>query len=112
MLGGAMRQVGVIAAAGLYALEHNRKRVVDDHTNAQLLADRLACLDGVEVHARNTNMVFATLPVDDARTFEAQMQTQGVMLSLHGQSTRLVTHIDIDKADIDTAVAILEATLA
>ena len=112
MLGGAMRQVGVIAAAGLYALEHNRKRVIDDHTNAAALAAGLGDIDGVEVTGCSTNMVFVRMPVEDGGAFQSALAAHGVQVSMHGPSTRLVTHIDIAESDIGTAIDAVRSVLA
>jgi len=111
MLGGALRQVGLVAAAGRYALENNRARLVDDHANATALADGLRQIDGVEVAAQNTNMVFASFPVADDAGFLDAMATRGVRMLMNGGSTRMVTHIDISRSDVDLAVKTIADTL-
>lgn len=112
MLGGALRQVGLIAAAGHYALEHNRFRLVDDHANAAALAEGLGRIDGVDVLAQNTNMVFVQLPVDDDRTFVQTLADHGIKVVVNGGRSRMVTHIDIDRSDIDIAVKAIADALA
>ena len=112
MLGGALRQAGVIAAAGLHALEHHRHRMVDDHENAAALAAGLRAIDGVEVRAHNTNMVFAALPTNDDAVFIEQLAAQGVRIVLNGGATRLVTHLGIDRSDIDTTTKAIADTVA
>lgn len=104
MLGGTMRQVGILAAAGLHALEHNVDRLAEDHANAERLAQGLAGL-GLEVEPVQTNMVFVTLPKDTAAPLKAHLDASGVV-TLGGQKMRLVTHLDVDAAAIDRAVAV------
>jgi threonine aldolase len=106
MLGGGMRQSGVIAAAGLHALRHNIDRLADDHANAARLADGLGSLDGVEAVTHNTNMVFAEVhhgPGDLAGAVAAD----GLLLPGGGPTIRLVTHLDVSQDDIDRAVEIV-----
>jgi threonine aldolase len=104
MLGGGMRQSGIIAAAGIYALTHHVDRMAEDHRRAKWLATELSALDGlhVDIAAVETNMLFATLedhiPVDDLGDF---MADQGIILSA-GRTTRIVTHLDIDDAACQT----------
>jgi len=105
MLGGAMRQVGLIAAAGLHAVEHNRERMVDDHANAEALAAGMAEIDAVTVDNQATNMVFATLDVDDGgERFVNEMHAHGVIVRMHGGQTRLVTHLDVTADDVAKVV--------
>lgn len=111
MAGGGLRQAGLVAAAGRYALDHNRERLVDDHANAAALAEGLGNIDGVTIKGQNTNMVFADLPVDNDRAFVAAMAEQGVRLLVNGTSCRMVTHLDVDRSDIDTAVKVFAETL-
>src|SRR5260221_7669007 len=101
ILGGAMRQAGVVAAAGLYALEHNVERLAKDHANAARLAEGLKALDlPVEQH---TNMVFATVPAAQAATLAEHLKQRNVLV-LPGARMRLVTHLDVDEAGIDRAL--------
>jgi threonine aldolase len=106
VLGGAMRQAGVIAAAGLVALRDMRERLVDDHENAQLLADGLATIPGITVdpvHIR-TNMVFFAIPkgVDNA-DFVQTMKEQNILLR-GGPSFRAVTHYWITRERVQIFV--------
>src|SRR5690349_15760935 len=103
MLGGTMRQVGIVAAAGLYALEHNVDRLAEDHANAERLARGLAAL-GLKVDPVQTNMVFVTLPKDSASGLRAHLDKSDVA-TLGGARMRLVTHLDVDAQGIDRAVA-------
>jgi threonine aldolase len=102
MLGGAMRQAGVFAAAGLYALENNVERLAEDHRNAERLASGLRALDiPVEQH---TNMVFARIAPEKLDGLAAHLKSQEIAV-VPGQRMRLVTHLDVDAAGIDRAVA-------
>lgn len=105
MVGGGMRQAGIIAAAGLYALEHNRDRLLNDHEHARMLAEGLQQIDGVMVEHQDaqTNMVFVTPPADKADGLQAYLAEHGILI-LGGSRIRLVTHLDISREDIDIAV--------
>jgi threonine aldolase len=107
MLGGTMRQVGIIAAAGLYALEHNVERLADDHANAQLLARGLADA-GLKVDPVQTNMVFATIPADSVAPLARHLQAEGVS-ALVSPRLRLVTHLDLDRAQVERAIQVFAA---
>jgi threonine aldolase len=102
MLGGAMRQVGVLAAAGIHALEHNVDRLAEDHANAERLARGLAAL-GLPVAPVQTNMVFVEVPKDAAESLKRHLDARDVS-TLGGAKMRLVTHLDVDARDIDRAL--------
>ncbi len=103
-LGGGMRQVGVLAAAGLYALDHHVERLADDHVHARLLAE--AC--GVDPATVDTNIVAFERP--DAAAFIAAARDSGVLAGAVGARTvRLVTHLDISRADAEVAAKVLSA---
>jgi threonine aldolase len=102
MLGGTMRQVGVLAAAGLYALEHNVDRLADDHANAAHLAKGLAEA-GLKVDPVQTNMVFATVPADSVAGLKQHLEANGVK-ALVSPRLRLVTHLDLDRSQVERAV--------
>jgi threonine aldolase len=101
ILGGAMRQAGVIAAAGLYALEHNIERLAEDHRNAEALAKGLRDL-GLEVD-QHTNMVFARVSPESVSSLGDHLRNNGVLV-LPGPRMRLVTHLDVDAAGIERAL--------
>ena len=106
-LGGGMRQVGVLAAACTYALDHHLPRLGEDHENARLLAKRL----GVDPAAVETNMVVLD-DVEAAMVAEAA-KAQGVLVSqVSARRIRLVTHLDVDRAAIDRAADVLSELLA
>jgi threonine aldolase len=109
MLGGSMRQSGVLAAACLYALDHNVERLADDHENARVLADGLGDL-GVEVLPQETNIVIASVP--DPAAVIAAMAEAGVRISSAGRGRiRFVTHLDVDRAGVDEALATFRGIL-
>jgi threonine aldolase len=103
MLGGGMRQVGILAAAGLHALEHHVARLADDHANAERLAKGLAQA-GFEVEPPQTNMVFAKVAKERCARLQAHLAANGVV-AIVTPRTRLVTHLDVDPAGVDRAVA-------
>ncbi len=112
--GGGMRQAGIIAAGGLWALEHNLARLADDNANAHRLAQRLAEADPQSVDPRlvETNIVVIELGERDAAEFVAAAQRSGVRLSVLGPHTvRAVTHLDVDDTDIDRAAEVLARLL-
>jgi threonine aldolase len=104
MLGGAMRQVGILAAAGLYALEHNVERLAEDHANAERLARGLAAA-GLKVEGPHTNMVFASIPQERVAALKQHLEENRIV-ALVGPKLRLVTHLDVDTPAIDRAVEV------
>jgi threonine aldolase len=102
VLGGGMRQAGVLAAAGLYALEHHVARLAEDHDNAEHLARGLRAA-GYSVAAPQTNMVYVDLAPDDIEALAAHLGEHGILATL-APRTRLVTHLDINRAKIDAVV--------
>ncbi len=103
ILGGAMRQAGILAAAGLYALEHNVARLAEDHANAERLAQGLREA-GFEVQGPHTNMVFVKAPPGFA-----DHMVNNEILVLAGPRMRLVTHLDVGAAGIDRALAAIRS---
>jgi threonine aldolase len=108
MFGGAMRQSGILAAAGLWALDHNLARLVEDHANARLLAERLAGLRGVtlDLETVQSNIVIFRMEegAPDAATVVTRAQELGVLVSAFGVRTvRAVTHRDVSRADCELA---------
>ncbi|GAB2882657.1 low-specificity L-threonine aldolase [Paraburkholderia jirisanensis] len=104
VLGGGMRQAGVLAAACLYALEHNVGRLAEDHDNAAYLAAGLAQIDALKVQPHATNMVFAQIPQQHCAPLEAYLKERGILTQML-YASRFVTHMDVSRADIDTFVA-------
>jgi threonine aldolase len=111
ILGGAMRQAGIIAAAGLYALDHHVERLPEDHANAERLAAGLAGIRGLAVEPPQTNMVFVRIPAERAAALKRHLEQAGV-LALIGPRTRLATHLDVSAERIDRAVAAFQAFFA
>ncbi|TAM02961.1 MAG: low-specificity L-threonine aldolase [Paraburkholderia sp.] len=111
VLGGGMRQSGVLAAACLYALDHNVARLADDHANAARLAAGLAQIAQVKVMSQATNMVFAQFPQEHCAPLEAWLKERGVLTQML-YASRFVTHLDLSAADIDTFVEAVKAYFA
>jgi threonine aldolase len=114
-MGGAMRQAGIIAAGGVYALRHHVKRLADDHANARRLADGLAGLPGVDLDpATETNIVFFELTGGlDAAVVVERLLARGVRMGTLGPRTiRAVTHLDVSAEQIERALDAARAVLA
>ncbi|AOU99312.1 threonine aldolase [Acidihalobacter yilgarnensis] len=115
-LGGGMRQAGVIAAAGIVALEEMVERLADDHANARRLAEGLAALDGVRIASSTvqTNLVYfdLTRPSPDAADFCAALERQGVRMgATSATSVRAVIHRHVSAADVERVLAIVAEAL-
>jgi threonine aldolase len=104
MYGGAMRQAGIVAAAALYALDHNVERLAEDHANARALADGLAAIDGIGIDPATveTNIVIFEAP--DPAALVAGLAERGIEVSRFGARVRAVTHLDVSRGDIETAL--------
>ena len=108
--GGGMRQAGLLAAACLYALDHNVVRLADDHRRAAQLAEGLNGIDGVRVAAHHTNMVFIDVVADRLDAFRKHMDAAGVRMSIgYTPRIRMVTHLDIDDAAIARTIEAFRA---
>jgi threonine aldolase len=101
VLGGGMRQAGMLAAAGLYALQNHVERLNEDHENARLLAQELAAVADVKVDdaGARTNMVFVNIDAEQSRRMNAYLAERDILVGGYG-AMRLVTHLDVEKADI------------
>jgi threonine aldolase len=108
-LGGSLRQVGICAAACLYALDHNVDRLADDHANPQLLADGLGRIDGVTVLLPETNLVFfdASGAGLSNERLTAALREHGLLVSIMGGRLRACTHLDVTAAMIDDLLQIM-----
>lgn len=104
MLGGGMRQAGVLAACGLYALENNIERLTQDHATAGQLASGLAQIDGLPV-SHETNMVFIEPRAKDLEPLQQHLRQQRVEIGRQSPRIRLVTHLDVDSDGIERAIA-------
>ncbi|NHZ90407.1 low-specificity L-threonine aldolase [Massilia sp. CCM 8733] len=105
MLGGGMRQAGMIAAAGLYALEHNVQRLADDHSNAARLSRELARIAQLKVATPQTNIFYIEVPPGACDALRATLAREHIRATV-GQHTRLVTHLNITAADVERVVAV------
>jgi len=101
MVGGGMRQTGIVAAAGMYALENNIARLAEDHENAQILARGLNDIEGLSVQQNEaqTNMAFVSLEEKKAKQLALYLQEKSILIT-PGKRTRMVTHLDITTEDI------------
>ena len=107
MFGGGMRQAGIIAAGALYALEHHRDRLAEDHQNAQALVRGLARLEGIEADADavETNIVFFRVTATPAAELVEKLRAEGVLVLAAGpHAIRAVTNLMISREDINTAL--------
>jgi threonine aldolase len=102
-LGGGMRQAGILAAAGLYALEHHVQRLAEDHDNAEVLAGGLRAL-GLQVAAPQTNVVYIDVPQALMAPLKAHLRARGVIASVASPRTRLMTHLDLPRAKVERAL--------
>jgi len=113
VLGGGMRQAGIIAAAGIYALQNMIDRLVDDHDNAEHAADGLANMPGVTLSPPpETNLLYFTVEGWKAHKLEARLNAAGVLCFDEGGRIRWVTHYGIERVDIDEALARTRQVLA
>lgn len=114
LVGGGMRQIGVLAAAGLYALDHHIDRLADDHANALRLAERLASHSQLQVDPSSvqSNMVFVGIPDGSAKPLQQHLADRGIMINAGGPTIRLVTHLDCGADEIDLFVEELEGFFA
>ena len=105
-LGGGMRQAGILAAAGLLALEEGPVRLHEDHVNARLLAEAVAPYVGIDLAGVQTNIVIFTVP--DAAGFVARLKGKGIVASAIGpDAVRLVTHLDVSRKDCERAAGVM-----
>ena len=111
--GGGWRQAGLLAAAGLYALDHHVERLAEDHARAAHLASALGVIDGVRLLGQHTNMVFVDVPAERLRELDVHLREAGIRISIGYLPTlRLVTHLDIDDAGVTRTVAAFQAFFA
>lgn len=105
MVGGGMRQAGILAAAGEYALTRNVERLAEDHENALRLARGLSGISGIEVDMEwvHTNILFADMDAD-MNSLCAHMKDRGILID-QAKHLRLVTHLDVDRQDVETVIA-------
>jgi threonine aldolase len=112
MLGGSMRQAGIVAAGARYGLQHNVERLAEDHANAKFLAEGLAELDGVEIDPTTVETNIVIFDVPDSQTLHDKLAAAGVEMSLLEGRVRAVTHLDIDRAGVEKALAAVKDALS
>lgn len=105
VVGGGMRQAGILAAAGIYALENNVERLQEDHQHAELLAEGVRGISDIVVRREDnqTNMVFLDLPASRAVALKAHLAGKNILIG-SGQTVRLVTHLDVSAEDVQRVV--------
>jgi threonine aldolase len=101
-LGGGMRQAGILAAAGLYALEHHVRRLAQDHANADYLGAGLSGM-GLRVEPPQTNMLYVEIPAPQATEIKTHLEQRGILATIKPR-TRLVTHLDLPREKIETVL--------
>ncbi len=114
-LGGGMRQAGVLAAAGLVALEESPKRLHEDHENARMMANRLAEIPGIELDPSEvvTNILIFHVTSHGAKAFADELREEGVAAIALGESrVRMVTHADVSRQDCERAVEVVRTVLS
>ena len=113
MLGGGMRQAGVLAAAGIYALENMVDRLTEDHENARIASGGLAAIPGIALAPPpQTNLVYFTVEGRELGAFVRRLAEEGVLCFDEGGRIRWVTHFGIERADVEEAVARLRSVMA
>jgi threonine aldolase len=112
MFGGSMRQAGIVAAGARYGLQHNVERLAEDHANAKFLAEGLAEIDGVEIDPATVETNIVIFDVVDGAGLHDKLKAAGVETSLLEGRVRMVTHLDVDRAGIETALAAVKQALA
>ena len=111
MLGGGLRQAGVLAAGVLHALDHHIDRLAEDHANARLLAEGLQGLPGVQCGMPHTNIVFVDVAPERAYGVVERARAEGVLCTgLY--RLRLVTHLDVSRSDVDRAIDVMRKVLS
>ena len=108
MLGGGLRQSGVLAAAGLFALEHNVARLADDHRRAKALAEGLARHEALHVTMPDTNILWVDMDADLGERFTAYLAENGVGITGRYGQQRWVTHLDVEDADVSASLALVD----
>lgn len=111
MLGGGMRQAGIIAAAGIYALDHHVSRLAEDHANAKALADGLNEVASLKVTMPQTNILFVDVPPAEVQALQAHLAAANV-IAIVGPRTRLVTHLDVTREDVTRVVELFRQFFA
>jgi threonine aldolase len=109
MMGGALRQSGILSAACLYALDHHVERLAEDHANARALAEGLAAIPGIAIDAAAVETNIVIFEVADAAALERALAGDVEVLAIGPRRVRAVTHLDVDRAGIDVALSTIAA---
>ena len=113
VVGGGWRQAGLLAAMGLYALDHHVARLADDHRRAAYLAGRLREIAGVDLIGQYTNMVFVNVPAERLPALDTHLRAAGIRISIGYLPTlRLVTHLDVDDDGVERTIDAFRAFFA
>jgi threonine aldolase len=112
MMGGALRQSGILAAGCIYALDHNVERLAEDHEHARLLAQALARIPGVEIDPETVDTNIVIFAVDDAARLVERLAERVDVLALDARRVRAVTHLDVSRAEIEDAIDAFNEALA
>jgi threonine aldolase len=113
MMGGAMRQAGIVAAGALYALDHHVERLAEDHEHARMLAEGLAELPRASIDPATVETNIVIFEVEDALATAGALWDEGIELSpLDAHTVRAVTHLDVDRAGIERALAAMRRVLS
>jgi len=117
MFGGGMRQIGYLAAAGIYALDHHVERLAEDHANARLLAKAIAQLDCFEIDPNNveTNILYFRVVEEKLNpgSFQGELRKNGVLVHQVGSNFfRAVTHLDVSRQDILKVISTLKQVIS
>jgi threonine aldolase len=106
LLGGGMRQAGILAAAGLYAFEHNIERMAEDHARTRRLAEELSRIQNLKIGLEDaeTNMFFMIVPDEDQLSLQQFLQEQNIIIGAYSPEIRIVIHLDIDDQAIDRMI--------
>lgn len=108
MLGGGMRQAGVLAAAGLYALDHHIERLAEDHANAVRLAEGLGGIPALSVETPQTNVVYVTIPEADCEPLSAWLHERDIIVRISPRA-RMLTHLDVSSDDVMAVIDAIKA---
>ena len=112
MMGGALRQAGIVAAAGLYALDHNVERLAEDHENARVLAEGIASIEGARIDPSLVETNIVIFEVADPAAVLAGLRAEDVEMTQMGPGRiRAVTHLDVDRSGIERALVALRKVL-
>ena len=110
VLGGGLRQAGILAAAGIYALEHHVERLAEDHDNATFLASRLLGREGLSLEVPDTNIIWVTVATTLQRRLGEALEANGILVNgAYSSTMRLVTHLDVSRTNLERVASVIRA---